>query len=90
MDESEVYGRLELATSIIARHPDFPEKPAVVARCLKEIDERVQNGELSQERRDRLRTILSAPATLARASVSPRIPRRDAGPLPPLGGVALP
>ncbi len=38
--EPHEYDRLVLATSMIARHPDYPGKQEVVSLCRQEIDER--------------------------------------------------
>ncbi len=56
--EPHEYDRLVLATSMIARHPDYPGKQEVVSLCRQEIDERCRSGILSRDQRSRLLDIL--------------------------------
>lgn len=65
MAEQLEYERLLQATSLIARHPDCPEKQDVVLLCRAEIDERCRTGALSIAQRSRLLDILE-PASYER------------------------
>jgi hypothetical protein len=51
---------LERTAGLIARHPDFPGKREAMTRCRDDIEQRLLQGTLTQEQRDRLFAILDA------------------------------
>lgn len=57
-ESAQSYRRLERTTRLIVQHPDFPGKEEAVRRCRDEIDQRFSRGELTEEQRTRLQSIL--------------------------------
>jgi hypothetical protein len=55
---AQVYRRLERTTRLIVQHPDFPGKDEAVRRCRDDIEQRFGLGELTEEQRTRLQSIL--------------------------------
>src|SRR3954452_1352602 len=50
-DPGQFFRRIERTTRLIVRHPDFPGKEETVQRCREEIEQRFQQGMLSDEQR---------------------------------------
>jgi hypothetical protein len=61
MTASREFERLEETVSLIRRHPDFPGKGEILDQCLVDIDERLHQGRLTPDQRDRLRSLLLLP-----------------------------
>ena len=54
----EEYSALVQAVDMIARHPDFPDKPEIVRECVRDIDERGRDGRLTASQHAELLNIL--------------------------------
>jgi hypothetical protein len=57
-DPGQYYRRLERATRLIVRHPDFPGKDETLQRCRDDIEQRFRQNMLTEQQRARLLAIL--------------------------------
>lgn len=55
---TDEYERLEAAAAIVARHSRFDGQPRVVQSCVREVEQRFEQGSLSLGQRSRLIAIL--------------------------------
>ncbi len=59
------FERLEKTVLFVRRHPDYPGKASVIDDCLVDIEDRHRKGDLDDDQREVLRTILNDRSSIA-------------------------